>query len=60
MQETSVHETVARSGGIRIMKQLCILAFLFLFALNVSGQKANTFVVGTHDLEMHKRLGDHK
>src|SRR5438105_3696603 len=41
------------------MKQLCVIAFLFLFTLSVSGQQADTFVVGSHNLEMHNlQLGD--
>ena len=35
------------------MKHSCAIALLFLFALSVSGQKTNTFIVGSHDLEMH-------
>src|SRR5437016_14097087 len=35
------------------MKQLCVIVSLFLFTLSVSGQKADTLVVGPHDLEMH-------
>src|SRR6266404_4320659 len=58
MQESSVHETVARSVNT-IMKQLRVIALLFLFTLTVSGQKADTLVVGTHDLEMHNlQLGN--
>src|SRR5205823_1214503 len=43
----------------KTMKQLCIIALLVLFTLTASGQKADTFVVGTHDLAMHNlRLGN--
>src|SRR2546421_293102 len=35
------------------MKQLCVIVFLFLFTLSVSGQKADTLVLSAHDLEMH-------
>jgi len=36
----------------KIMKQLCVIALLFLFALSAFGQKADPFIVGSHDLEM--------
>src|SRR5437879_11005894 len=42
-----------------IMKELCVIALLFLFTLGASGQKADTLVVGSHDLEMHNlQLGN--
>src|SRR5436853_4601689 len=41
------------------MKQLCVIVFLFLFTLSVSGQKADTLVLSAHDLEMHNlQLGN--
>ena len=45
MQESSVHETVAKSVNT-IMKQLRLITLLFLFTLTAFGQKADTFVVG--------------
>ena len=42
-----------------IMKELCVIALLFLFTLSASAQKADTLVVGSHDLEMHNlQLGN--
>jgi len=41
------------------MKHSCAIALLFLFTLGVSAQKADTLVVGSHDLEMYNlQLGN--
>src|SRR2546421_6230074 len=43
----------------KFMKQLGVIVLLFLFALSVSGQKADALVIGSHDLEMHNlQLGN--
>ena len=43
----------------KIMKRSCAIALLVLFTLGASAQKADTLVVGSHDLEMQNlQLGN--